>query len=65
MASRMRIDTLAGRVTVRSVTTIPTCALDMARRSRLCVVVGGAGMLWVCSAKVADRLSAAGYTVIG
>lgn len=61
----MRIHTRAGLVTVRSITAVPACALDMARRERLCVVVGGPDTLWVCSARVADRLAAAGYTVIG
>ena len=61
----MRIHTLAGRVTIRNTTTLPACALDLARRERLCVVVGGPDTLWVCSARVADRLAAAGYTVVG
>jgi hypothetical protein len=61
----MRIDTLAGRVTIRGVTPTPARALDMARRERLCVVVGNGVVLWVCSARVADRLAAAGYTVVG
>ena len=61
----MRIDTRAGRVTIRSSTTLPTEAMEQARRERLCVVVGGMGVLWVCSAAVADRLAAAGYEVVG
>ncbi len=60
----MRIDTKAGRVTIRCATLLPAVAVDIARKDGLCIVVGP-GCLWVCSARVADRLAAAGYEVVG